>query len=76
MLGIVGESGSGKTMTALAIAQLTPYPGAVRGWSKLDGHDLRAMPPRSATTCSAPASRSSSRIRCRRSTPRFGSAPS
>lgn len=27
IVGIVGESGSGKTMTALAVAQLVPYPG-------------------------------------------------
>ena len=43
MLGIVGESGSGKTMTALAIAQLTPYPGSVSGTVRLDGRPLREM---------------------------------
>jgi peptide/nickel transport system permease protein len=39
-LGIVGESGSGKTMTAMAVAQLTPYPGAVKGTIRLNGTDL------------------------------------
>lgn len=33
-VGIVGESGSGKTQTALALAQLVDYPGAV-DWSAL-----------------------------------------
>lgn len=44
VFGIVGESGSGKTMTALAIAQLVPYPGAVSGVIDLNGRDLRVMP--------------------------------
>ncbi len=42
-LGIVGESGSGKTMTAMAIAQLTPYPGTVKGTIRLDGKDLSEL---------------------------------
>jgi peptide/nickel transport system permease protein len=45
-LGIVGESGSGKTMTAMAIAQLIPYPGTVHGRIKLDGQDLSELPSR------------------------------
>lgn len=44
MVGIVGESGSGKTMTAMAIAQLVPYPGLVRGTVKLQGKDLQRIP--------------------------------
>lgn len=44
MLGIVGESGSGKTMTSLAIAQLIPYPGTVKGEIKLRGRDLQKIP--------------------------------
>lgn len=44
VFGIVGESGSGKTMTALAIAQLVPYPGTVSGVIDLNGRDLRVMP--------------------------------
>jgi peptide/nickel transport system permease protein len=43
MLGIVGESGSGKTMTAMAIAQLTPYPGRVEGTLMLHGQPLREL---------------------------------
>jgi peptide/nickel transport system permease protein len=39
-LGIVGESGSGKTMTALAIAQLIPYPGRQGGSISIEGRDL------------------------------------
>jgi oligopeptide/dipeptide ABC transporter ATP-binding protein len=46
MLGIVGESGSGKTMTAMAIAQLVPYPGLVSGIVKLAGQDLSELSPR------------------------------
>jgi peptide/nickel transport system permease protein len=42
-LGIVGESGSGKTMTAMAIAQLVPYPGTVKGTIRLDGKDLSKL---------------------------------
>jgi oligopeptide/dipeptide ABC transporter ATP-binding protein len=45
VLGIVGESGSGKTMTALAIAQLVPYPGRVSGEVKMLGQPLRALSP-------------------------------
>lgn len=41
-LGIVGESGSGKTTTALGIAQLVAYPGAVTGTVMLQGHDVTA----------------------------------
>jgi oligopeptide/dipeptide ABC transporter ATP-binding protein len=43
VVGIVGESGSGKTMTALAIAQLIPFPGEVTGTIKLYGKDLRQL---------------------------------
>jgi peptide/nickel transport system permease protein len=43
MLGIVGESGSGKTMTALAIAQLTPFPGRVTGTVRLHGQDVMRL---------------------------------
>jgi peptide/nickel transport system permease protein len=43
VVGIVGESGSGKTMTALAVAQLTPYPGRLSGTVMLHGKDLRAL---------------------------------
>ncbi len=39
-LGIVGESGSGKTTTALAIAQLVPFPGTVEGSVKFEGREL------------------------------------
>jgi peptide/nickel transport system permease protein len=44
VLGIVGESGSGKTMTALAIAQLVPFPGQVTGTIKLHGRDVADIP--------------------------------
>jgi oligopeptide/dipeptide ABC transporter ATP-binding protein len=43
ILGIVGESGSGKTTTALAIAQLVPYPGEITGAIKLHGQELREL---------------------------------
>jgi peptide/nickel transport system permease protein len=43
-IGIVGESGSGKTLTAMAIAQLIPYPGRVTGRIDVNGQDLQAMP--------------------------------
>jgi oligopeptide/dipeptide ABC transporter ATP-binding protein len=43
VVGIVGESGSGKTMTALAVAQSTPYPGRVTGTIKLHGRELTAL---------------------------------
>ncbi|HEV3167209.1 MAG TPA: dipeptide/oligopeptide/nickel ABC transporter permease/ATP-binding protein, partial [Isosphaeraceae bacterium] len=46
VFGVVGESGSGKTMTALAIAQLVPYPGKVSGVIELAGRDLRTIPAR------------------------------
>ncbi|HEV7649774.1 MAG TPA: dipeptide/oligopeptide/nickel ABC transporter permease/ATP-binding protein [Actinophytocola sp.] len=42
-LGIVGESGSGKSLTALAIAQLVPFPGEVSGTVRLDGQDIGAL---------------------------------
>jgi oligopeptide/dipeptide ABC transporter ATP-binding protein len=44
-VGVVGESGSGKTMTALAIAQLTPFPGEVSGTVRLHGEDLGSLAP-------------------------------
>lgn len=44
MVAIVGESGSGKTMTAMAIAQLVPYPGRVEGTVRLEGQTLGQMP--------------------------------
>jgi peptide/nickel transport system permease protein len=44
MVGIVGESGSGKTLTAMAIAQLIPHPGRVKGRVSLNGEDLQAVP--------------------------------
>jgi oligopeptide/dipeptide ABC transporter ATP-binding protein len=40
VVGVVGESGSGKTMTALAVAQLIPYPGEVQGTVELGGTNL------------------------------------
>jgi peptide/nickel transport system permease protein len=43
IVGIVGESGSGKTMTAMAIAQLIPYPGEVKGSVTLHGEELTAL---------------------------------
>jgi peptide/nickel transport system permease protein len=43
MVGIVGESGSGKTMTAMAIAQLVPYPGSTSGTINLRGADVRSL---------------------------------
>jgi len=43
-IGIVGESGSGKTMTALAISQLVPYPGTVRGQLELCGQEVAYIP--------------------------------
>jgi oligopeptide/dipeptide ABC transporter ATP-binding protein len=45
LLGIVGESASGKSLTALAVAQLVPYPGAVEARCiEFMGHDLRTLP--------------------------------
>jgi oligopeptide/dipeptide ABC transporter ATP-binding protein len=46
IVAVVGESGSGKTLTALSIAQLTPFPGRVRGTIKLHGEDLAHLPKR------------------------------
>ena len=43
VVGIVGESGSGKTMTALAIAQLSPYPSTVSGSVRFHGHRLSEL---------------------------------
>jgi oligopeptide/dipeptide ABC transporter ATP-binding protein len=43
VVGLVGESGSGKTMTALTIAQLTPFPGRVDGTISLEGRDIRSV---------------------------------
>lgn len=43
-LCIVGESGCGKSITALSVADLVPYPGAVTGGEvRLGGVDLRKM---------------------------------
>ena len=39
-LGVIGESGSGKTMTALAIAGLTPDAATIAVRIRLDGVDL------------------------------------
>ncbi|GAA2590989.1 dipeptide/oligopeptide/nickel ABC transporter permease/ATP-binding protein [Dactylosporangium fulvum] len=45
MVGIVGESGSGKTLTALAVAQLLPYPGRSRARRlALDGQEIQTVP--------------------------------
>ena len=47
VVGVVGESGSGKTMTALALAQLVPFPGTVSADSiRLDGQDMLTKRPR------------------------------
>ena len=47
IVGVVGESGSGKSLTALAIAQLVPYPGTVTARVLcLRGEDLRHASPR------------------------------
>ncbi len=47
LVGVVGESGSGKSTTALAIAQLVPFPGHVAARSlELHGQDLLAKPSR------------------------------
>jgi oligopeptide/dipeptide ABC transporter ATP-binding protein len=43
MVGIVGESGSGKTMTALAMAQLVPYPAVASGTIELSGVNLNTL---------------------------------
>jgi peptide/nickel transport system permease protein len=44
LVGVVGESGSGKSLTALAIAQLLPYPGIAHADHVLiDGHDPQRM---------------------------------
>ena len=39
-VALVGSSGSGKTMTAMALATLTPFPGRVSGTIKFHGTDL------------------------------------
>ncbi len=44
VLGIVGESGSGKTMTAMALARLTRFPGRAEGELSLEGVDLLGSP--------------------------------
>ncbi len=47
VVGIVGESGSGKTLTALAIAQLVPFPAQVSAKALLfGGYDLLTAPPK------------------------------
>ncbi|MFB7533760.1 dipeptide/oligopeptide/nickel ABC transporter permease/ATP-binding protein [Streptomyces sp. NPDC056178] len=44
-VGLVGESGSGKSLSALALADLVPYPGrADAGTLRFDGRDPRADP--------------------------------
>ncbi|GAA1964122.1 dipeptide/oligopeptide/nickel ABC transporter permease/ATP-binding protein [Catenulispora subtropica] len=43
-VGLVGESGSGKSLTALALADLVPYPGRTTGTVRFDGADLRSNP--------------------------------
>ncbi|GGV75027.1 peptide ABC transporter ATP-binding protein [Streptomyces gelaticus] len=44
-VGLVGESGSGKSLSALALADLVPYPGSVSaGTLRFDGNDPRADP--------------------------------
>ena len=69
-LGIVGESGCGKSLTALSLMRLLPPPGRIarrRGAARRHRPDhvsASARWPR----CAAAGSRSSTRIRCRRST--------
>jgi peptide/nickel transport system ATP-binding protein/peptide/nickel transport system permease protein len=47
IVGIVGETGSGKSLTALAIAQLVPYPGRVAAKTlQFEGKDLLKLSPR------------------------------
>jgi peptide/nickel transport system ATP-binding protein/peptide/nickel transport system permease protein len=43
IVGIVGESGSGKSLTAAAIAQIVPAPGAVGGTVALWSRDVRTL---------------------------------
>jgi oligopeptide/dipeptide ABC transporter ATP-binding protein len=51
IVGVVGESGSGKSLTALALAQLIPYPGAVSARAlRMRGGDLRRASPRELGT--------------------------
>jgi oligopeptide/dipeptide ABC transporter ATP-binding protein len=45
VLGLVGESGSGKSVTALAIMGLLPDSARVAGGIRLEGRELRALPP-------------------------------
>ena len=45
-LGLVGESGSGKTLSARAVAGLLPEGFRVGGTIRIDGEDIRALPPR------------------------------
>jgi peptide/nickel transport system permease protein len=48
-VGLVGESGSGKSLTALALAGLVPYPGAVTAARlRVAGVTLLGRPPRQA----------------------------
>lgn len=42
-LGLVGESGSGKTMTAMALAGLTSYPGRVTGTIAIQGKEVSTL---------------------------------
>jgi oligopeptide/dipeptide ABC transporter ATP-binding protein len=48
-VGIVGESGSGKTMTAMAVAQLIPYPGTIEGVVAVRGVRLAELKPAALT---------------------------
>jgi len=43
-VGLVGESGSGKSLTALALADLVPYPGRTTGTIRFAGADPRSRP--------------------------------
>ncbi len=44
VMGLVGESGSGKSMTALAVLDLVPPPGRVKGSILLGGEEIVGAP--------------------------------